>query len=53
MSETASEEFMLPPRRETILARYPRNIKMAATVMVLALIVLPPAFMHRPYRQKI
>jgi polysaccharide deacetylase 2 family uncharacterized protein YibQ len=46
MSEHASEFYTLPPRRETFLARYPRNIKMAATVAILAILILPPAWIH-------
>lgn len=46
MSENASEPLTPPPRRETFLARYPRNVKMAATVVILALIILPPAWIH-------
>jgi polysaccharide deacetylase 2 family uncharacterized protein YibQ len=46
MPASASESFALPARRETFLARYPRNLKMAVTVVVFALIVLPPAWIH-------
>lgn len=40
------EPYVLPPRRETFLAHYPRNFKMAVTIAVLALVVLPPAWIH-------
>jgi polysaccharide deacetylase 2 family uncharacterized protein YibQ len=44
MSQT--DAFSLPPRRETFLARYPRNYKLGATVVLIALLVLPPAWIH-------
>ena len=46
MSDPLHEDFDLPPRRETFLARYPRNVKLTATVVLLALLVLPPAWIH-------
>ena len=45
MSEPLHDDFD-EPRRETFLARYPRNVKMLATVMALALVILPPAWIH-------
>jgi len=46
MSDQAHQDYNLPPRRESILARYPRNLKMIVTVIILALLILPPAFIH-------
>jgi polysaccharide deacetylase 2 family uncharacterized protein YibQ len=46
MSEDLPEDLPIPPWRETILARYPRNVKMAATVGLLAVLILPPAWIH-------
>ncbi|MDE1900612.1 MAG: divergent polysaccharide deacetylase family protein [Alphaproteobacteria bacterium] len=46
MSDPRSSKFDLPPRRETVLARMPRNVKMVGTVILLALAILPPAWMH-------
>ncbi len=46
MSENVNDDFVLPPRRETFLARYPRNWKLSVTVVLFALLVLPPAFIH-------
>lgn len=51
MSHTASSAFILPPRRETFLARYPRNLKLAVTAAIFALMVLPPAFIHGHQRR--
>ena len=47
MSETTSSAFVLPPRRETFLARYPRNLKLFVAALIFGLMVLPPAFIHR------
>ncbi len=46
MSDQTHQSFTLPPRRETFLARYPRNLKMAATVLILACVILPPSFIR-------
>ncbi|MDD3370324.1 MAG: divergent polysaccharide deacetylase family protein [Alphaproteobacteria bacterium] len=46
MSENVNEDFVFPPRRETFLARYPRNLKLFVTTVVFALMVLPPAWMY-------
>jgi polysaccharide deacetylase 2 family uncharacterized protein YibQ len=46
MSDQTHSVFDLPPRRETFLARYPRNLKMVATVVILACAILPPAFLR-------
>ncbi|MDD3029173.1 MAG: divergent polysaccharide deacetylase family protein [Alphaproteobacteria bacterium] len=36
----------LPPRRETFLARYPRNLKLFVTTVLFALVVLPSAWFY-------
>lgn len=41
----------LPPRKPSLLVRYPRNVKLAATVALLAVIVLPPAVVHGLVKQ--
>ena len=46
MSDHTHDDFMPLSRRETFLARYPRNLKMAVTVVLFALVVLPPAWTH-------
>ncbi len=46
MSDSASPAFVLPPRRETFLARYPRNLKLFVTAAIFAVLVLPPAFIR-------
>lgn len=46
MSESVHDNLELPPRRETFLARYPRNLKLSVTVVILALAILPPAWIH-------
>jgi polysaccharide deacetylase 2 family uncharacterized protein YibQ len=46
MSESLSDTYALPPRRETFLARYPRNFKLAVTALLFAGLVLPPAWIH-------
>ncbi len=46
MSESVHDIFALPPRRETFLARYPRNLKLSLAAVIFALIVLPPAWIH-------
>jgi polysaccharide deacetylase 2 family uncharacterized protein YibQ len=53
MSENADLAFVLPPRRETFLARYPRNLKLAVTAVLFALLVLPPAVIHGQLRRQI
>ena len=52
MSENASAAFVLPARRETFLARYPRNLKLLVTAIILALTILPPAFIHGQHRDE-
>lgn len=52
MTDSLQEDFDFPPRRETFLARYPRNVKMAAAVFLLAIAVLPPAWIHGRVRQR-
>jgi polysaccharide deacetylase 2 family uncharacterized protein YibQ len=44
MSE--NDSFDLPRRRETFLARYPRNLKLSVAAAIFALMVLPPAWIH-------
>jgi uncharacterized protein len=51
MSEIISDDFALPPRRETFLARYPRNLKLSFTVAIFALMVLPPAWIYGQLRR--
>ncbi|MFA5041257.1 MAG: divergent polysaccharide deacetylase family protein [Bdellovibrionales bacterium] len=46
MSNPATSAFVLPPRRETFLALYPRNLKLFVTAIIFAILVLPPAFIH-------
>ena len=46
MSDHTSTSYDLPLRRETFLARYPRNVKLAVTVVIFAVAILPPAFIH-------
>ena len=46
MSEDTHDIFALPPRRETFLAHYPRNLKLSFTAAIFALMVLPPAWMY-------
>ena len=52
MPESAQDDFAFPPRRETFLARYPRNLKLAVTVVVFALLVLPPAWVYGQLHRK-
>jgi polysaccharide deacetylase 2 family uncharacterized protein YibQ len=58
MSEDIPEDDLnddapLPPWREGFLARYPRNTKVAVTAFLIALIVLPPLWIHkRLHREK-
>jgi len=51
MSENVHDIFALPVRRETFLARYPRNLKLFVTTILFALAVLPPAWIHGHYRR--
>ncbi|MDD4615688.1 MAG: divergent polysaccharide deacetylase family protein [Alphaproteobacteria bacterium] len=51
MSENVNDDFVLPPRRETFLARYPRNLKLGITAVLFAAFVLPPAFIHGQRQQ--
>ncbi len=46
MFEQTDDSLRMPPRRESFLARYPRNLKLAVTVALLAALVLPPAWVH-------
>ena len=46
MSDLSPEDFSLPPRRETFLARYPRKVKLVATAVLLAVVIIPPAWIH-------
>lgn len=50
MSENVEDLWGFPPRRETFLARYPRNLKLFVTAVLFALIVLPPAWLHGYHR---
>jgi polysaccharide deacetylase 2 family uncharacterized protein YibQ len=49
MSDQTHNTFTLPPRRESFIARYPRNFKMTVTVIIFAILVLPPAFIHNRF----
>jgi polysaccharide deacetylase 2 family uncharacterized protein YibQ len=53
MSESVQDDFELPPRRETFLARYPRNLKLLVTTIIFAIAVLPPAFIHGQHRRQV
>ncbi|MDR3449658.1 MAG: divergent polysaccharide deacetylase family protein [Alphaproteobacteria bacterium] len=46
MSHSESLPSPHPPRHRTFLARYPRNTKLVVTAVLLALVVLPPAFVR-------
>jgi len=51
MSENVQASFSLPARRETFLARYPRNLKLFVTTVLFAAVVLPPAWLHGQSRR--
>ncbi len=51
MFESVFDSLELPPRRETFLARYPRNLKLSAAAVIFALMVLPPAWIYGQHRQ--
>ena len=53
MSDPFYEDSDLPPRRETFLARYPRNVKLAVTAVLFAVLVLPPVWIHNRLHHRV
>lgn len=50
MPEPFDDAIVLPPRRETFLAHYPRNFKLFVSAVLFALVVLPPAVVYGYFR---
>ncbi|MDE2029380.1 MAG: divergent polysaccharide deacetylase family protein [Alphaproteobacteria bacterium] len=46
MPDQPKDNFELPPRRPSWLARYPRKFKLAATALLLFFVTVPPALIH-------